>query len=102
MQVAIGESIVTLRDKIRTADGYRLPEMAAKLQDGNLLDAVPVLQIVVESWTLPGDPRDPAAYDDLDFAREFLPLVAAAAEYVRVMFEPLNTKVSEPSVVASS
>lgn len=73
---------VKLKERLPLRDGRRLPELMQACTS-DLGTQVPVLVLVVESWEFPGNPADPAAYEDLDIYTEVLPLANWAGEHLR-------------------
>ncbi len=87
---------VRMRERLPLKIGHRLPALLQACQDQDLNTQVTVLALVIESWDLPGDPTDPAAYEDLDVFTEMVPLATAVGER---LLERLNR---DPKAKASA
>ena len=80
-EIKINGKTVKLRDRFPAKEGRYIWKLLVAIEDADLLSQVPIMQFLVESWGFPGDPKDPASYEELDTIREFIPLSKAIGAF---------------------
>ena len=79
-----GKAVVFRRQLTLANGGRELSRLLAADRDGsNSWDInIAIMQIVVESWGLEGDPSQATSYEGLDLFEHLAPLWAATQEYI--------------------
>ncbi len=80
MELTVNGTRVVLRDKLSAKANWDLLQKAQTFSGGTATfeDMVEIVRRYVKEWDFPGDPADPASYEDLDLFKELLPIVNAA------------------------
>jgi hypothetical protein len=65
-ELHLTDGVVRLRERYPFKDNRDLIPLYRAMQADKPETLIPVAVKMVESWDLPGDPKDPAAYEEID------------------------------------
>lgn len=65
---------VVLQERLPLRDYNNIFALTGKIDGENLRTFLPICLKMVSSWEFPGDPKDEAAWDELDIFTELLPI----------------------------